>query len=84
MEIDLNEGDIILTGKFKNKPVVVYGFGEDANNHPVALTKKGKKINILSVRIKKLIDRKKLLDKLHEKQKSKISKIADEILNDCR
>ena len=55
MKLDLNIGDVILCGKFRNKPVEVAGFDKDENGQPVILTKKGKKVKILCVRIKKLM-----------------------------
>jgi hypothetical protein len=55
MNIPIEKGDVILTGKFKNKPVVVDGFSTDENNQPCVLTKKGKKVKILAIRIQKLM-----------------------------
>lgn len=55
MNLPIEVGDIILTGKFRNKPIEVAGFGKDDNNQPVVLTKNGKKIKILCIRIKKLM-----------------------------
>ena len=52
-EIDLEVGDTILRGKFKNKPVVVKSFGTYDNGQP---TVNGKKM--LSFRIKKLMPKK--------------------------
>ena len=52
-EIDLEVGDTILRGKFKNKPVVVKSFGTDDKGQP---TVNGKKM--LSFRIKKLMPKK--------------------------
>ena len=52
-EIDLEVGDTILRGKFKNKPVVVKEFGTDEHGQP---TINGKKM--LSFRIKKLMPKK--------------------------
>ena len=50
MKLDLNIGDIILTGRFKNKPVEVKEFGTDEKGQP---TINGRPI--LKFRIKKLI-----------------------------
>lgn len=58
-ELDILPGDIILTGKFRNKPCVVKSFGKDDNNQPVIITDTGKKIKFLSIRIQKLMPRKK-------------------------
>ena len=52
-EIDLEIGDTILRGKFKNKPVVVKDIGTDEHGQP---TINGKKM--LSFRIKKLMPKK--------------------------
>ncbi len=52
-EIDLEIGDTILRGKFKNKPVVVKDIGTDEHGQP---TVNGKKM--LSFRIKKLMPKK--------------------------
>ncbi len=56
MDIDLQIGDTILTGRFKNKKVVVKEFGVDDKGQP---TVNGRPI--LKFRIKKLrlVDRKK-------------------------
>ena len=37
--IDLDVGDIVKTGKFRNRPAVVKGFGEDDNQPTVKLAK---------------------------------------------
>ena len=50
MKINLDIGATILTGRFKNKPVVVKDFGVDDKGQP---TINGKKM--LSFRIKKLM-----------------------------
>ena len=52
-EIDVEVGDTILRGKFKNKPVIVKDFGVDDKGQP---TINGKKM--LSFRIKKLMPQK--------------------------
>ena len=52
-EIDVEIGDTILRGRFKNKPVVVKNFGVDDKGQP---TINGKKM--LSFRIKKLMPKK--------------------------
>ena len=53
-KIDLEVGDTILTGKFKNKKVEVKDFGTDKNGQP---TVNGKPM--LSFRIEKLMPNKK-------------------------
>jgi len=60
-EIDLEVGDTILRGKFKNKPVVIKSFGTDDKGQP---TINGKKM--LSFRIKKLMPKKTNEGKLNE------------------
>lgn len=54
MNIDLEVGDIILTGKWRNKKEEVETFGEDKNNQP---TVNGKQV--LKFRIQKLMPEKK-------------------------
>ena len=58
MKLDLNIGDIILTGRFKNKPVEVKEFGTDEKGQP---TINGRPI--LKFRIKKLIPENTKMDK---------------------
>lgn len=58
-ELDILPGDIILTGKFRNKPAIVKSFGKDENNQPIIITDTGKKIKFLSIRIQKLMPKKK-------------------------
>lgn len=48
--LDLKPGDVILTGKFKNKRTVVKEIGKDENGHP---TVNGK--SILRFKIEKLL-----------------------------
>lgn len=50
MNLDIEIGDILLTGKFRNKPVEVKEFGTDDKGQP---TINGRPI--LNCRIKKLI-----------------------------
>ena len=50
ISVDLRVGDIILTGKFKNKRTVVKEIGEDEHGHP---TVNGK--SILKFKIEKLL-----------------------------
>jgi len=61
MKLDIQIGDTILTGKFKNKKVVVKEFGTDDKGQP---TINGMKM--LAFRIKKLMP---LSDKEKEAQK---------------
>ncbi len=63
MKLDLEKGDIILTGRFKNKPVEVKEFGTDEKGQP---TINGRPI--LKFRIKKLIPENKKMDKTKLKQ----------------
>lgn len=71
MKLDLNIGDIILTGKFRNKPVEVAGFDKDENNQPVILTKDNKKVKILCVRIEKLMPKKAVKESSNMKKNDK-------------
>jgi len=54
LELDIEEGDVILTGKFKNKRTVVKDFGVDDLGQP---TINGMKA--LQFRIEKLMPREK-------------------------
>jgi hypothetical protein len=54
LELDLEEGDVILTGRFKNKRTVVKKIGKDDLGQP---TVNGMKA--LSFRIEKLMPKKK-------------------------
>ena len=58
-QLDILPGDIILTGKFRNKPAIVKSFSKDENGQPIIVTDTGKKIKFLSIRIQKLMPRKK-------------------------
>jgi len=52
---DFKIGDIILTGKFKNRKAIVKGFGKDKKNQPTVITDKGE-FSLYKFRIKKLMD----------------------------
>ncbi len=52
--LDIDVGDTVLVGRFKNKPIVVKDVGTDSNGQP---TINGRKL--LSLRIKKLMPKKK-------------------------
>ena len=67
-EIDLEVGDTILRGKFKNKPVVVKSFGTDDKGQP---TVNGKKM--LSFRIKKLMPKKEVNEELRPEELKKLA-----------
>lgn len=54
MEVDLQKGDIILTGRFKNVPRKVTTIGTDELGQPVVNGRK-----MLSFRIQKLMPKKK-------------------------
>jgi hypothetical protein len=51
---DLEKGDVLLAGKFKNKKAVIDGFTTDDNNQPVATTDKGDQ-KIFKPRIAKIM-----------------------------
>ena len=59
--LDLKKGDVILTGKFKNKRTVVKEIGEDEHGHP---TVNGK--SILKFKIEKYLPK----DEWSKKSKS--------------
>jgi len=54
---DIDEGDVILTGKWRNSPATVRGFGKDKHNQPTVKTNKST-LNLYKFRIKKLMDQK--------------------------
>lgn len=58
-QLDILPGDIILTGKFRNKPCIVKSFSKDENGQPIIVTDTNKKIKFLSIRIQKLLPKKK-------------------------
>tara|TARA_R110000744_G_scaffold70845_1_gene142962 strand:- start:902 stop:1168 length:267 start_codon:yes stop_codon:yes gene_type:complete len=75
MNLDLQIGDLILTGRFKNKKVIVKEFGKDAKGQP---TINGRPM--LNFRIKKLMP---LSDKEKEAQKKvKAVNIFDQKINE--
>ena len=51
--VDINIGDTILVGKYKNVPVVVRDIIMDENGQPVVITNTGKK-HLFSCRVDKL------------------------------
>tara|TARA_R100000008_G_scaffold86697_1_gene80978 strand:- start:57 stop:476 length:420 start_codon:yes stop_codon:yes gene_type:complete len=75
MKLDLDIGDIILTGRFKNKPVEVKEFGTDEKGQP---TINGRPI--LKFRIKKLIPENTKMDKKRLQQiiKEEVSNVLNE------
>ena len=52
---DLESGDELMVGKFKNRKATIKGFKKDKNNQPVAKTDKGDQ-QIFKGRVKKLMD----------------------------
>ena len=75
MKLDLDIGDIILTGRFKNKAVEVKEFGTDEKGQP---TINGRPI--LKFRIKKLIPENKKMNKARLQQiiKEEVSNVLRE------
>ena len=63
ISLDIEKGDIVLTGKFKNKRSVVKDIGTDKNGHP---TINGK--SILKLKIEKLLPQDKWSKKSKEKK----------------
>ncbi len=57
-QLNIIPGDIVLGGKFRNKPYTVASFGKDKNGQPIIITDTGKEVSFLSVRIKKLMPKK--------------------------
>ena len=56
--LNLEIGDEILIGKFKNVPAVIKEFSTDKNNQPTVKTNKGVR-SLYNFRIKKLMDNNK-------------------------
>ncbi len=54
LQITVNKGDEILTGKFKNRRAKIKGFLKDKNGQPVAKTDKGDQ-SLLKPRLVKLM-----------------------------
>ena len=54
---DLEKGDVLLVGKFKNRKAEIKGFSTDDNGQPVADTTKGEQ-KIFKPRIEKLMPKK--------------------------
>ena len=52
-------GDIVLTGKFKNRKATVKGFGKDKNNQPTIILTPGGERSLHGFRIEKLMPKKK-------------------------
>jgi len=65
LTLDLEEGDVILTGRFKNKRTVVKKLGVDKHGHP---TVNGK--SVLKFKIEKLLPK----DKWSKKSKDELDK----------
>ena len=58
---DLEAGDELMVGKFKNRKATIKGFKKDKNNQPVAKTNKGDQ-QIFKGRVKKLMDEARLVE----------------------
>ena len=54
-QVNLEIGDEILMGRFKNKPATIKGFGTDDKNQPTVLTDKGE-IKMYKFRVKKWME----------------------------
>ena len=52
---ELEVGDEILKGKFKNSPAKIKGFTKDKHNQPVLKTNKGD-VQLFKPRVSKLVD----------------------------
>ena len=64
IKLDIKKGDVILTGRFKNKRMVVKDIGTDEYGHP---TINGK--SILKFKIEKLLPKDKRSKQSREKKK---------------
>jgi len=56
--LDIEKGDMILLGKWKNKKAEVEGFGKDDNGQPTVKTDKGEK-PLYKFRINKMMPKDK-------------------------
>jgi hypothetical protein len=55
---DIQKGDTILVGRWKNSPAEVKGFGKDKNHQPTVKTNKGS-YSLYRFRLQKLMKAKK-------------------------
>jgi len=62
---DLEAGDELMVGKFKNRKATIKGFKKDKNNQPVAKTNKGDQ-QIFKGRVKKLMDESSSLGEIED------------------
>ena len=69
LTLDIGVGDVVLTGKFKNKRTVVKEIGKDEYGHP---TVNGK--SILKFKIEKLLPKNKQSKKTQEEKTIKAAK----------
>ena len=69
LTLDIDVGDVVLTGKFKNKRTVVKEMGKDEYGHP---TINGK--SILKFKIEKLLPKNKQSKKTQEEKTIKAAK----------
>jgi hypothetical protein len=78
MNIDLQIGDTILTGRFKNKKIVVKEFGVDDKGQP---TVNGRPM--LKFRIKKLMpgEQEKQAESKQDSLKEYVDKVIDKEIN---
>lgn len=53
---ELEVGDVLLVGKFKNKRATITGFDTDKHGQPIAKTDKGDRL-IFKSRVEKFIDK---------------------------
>jgi hypothetical protein len=60
---DIDVGDMVLVGRFKNRRAIVKGFTHDKNNQPQVITTKGT-YSLYRFRINKIMpeDKKKIKD----------------------
>lgn len=54
---NIEKGDILLGGKYRNVPMEVKGMGKDLNHQPTFKTNKGER-NVFPFRIEKLMPKK--------------------------
>ena len=84
MNIDIKPGDTLLGGRFKNIPYVVKSLGVDKNNQPTVITVSGKILKLLTMRVKKLMEKEPLNDTIESslKEGNKMIKLKSLVKED--
>lgn len=67
---DIQKGDLVYSGRWKNKKLIVKDFDVDDKGQPVIVPEKGKPVKVYNVRIDKLLPKK-------EKEMKKYNKLKE-------